>query len=208
MDLITTLTPYPPCQIQTESHKAAQKRIYKSKAWREAKAKFLRAHPVCCYCGKPAIIPHHPTRTDYGTLAYMGEIMTCEPVCRGCHSGIHHGWHLCYKCGKHWTKYDICYFCDPEARVELINSKVRQSEDLKAALKQEVRLLLHENRNGMYVRITEMVSDVKDMPEKYPNLAKSTEFGRRLKIANGLRDLGCEKNSRHGTMWVIRRLNL
>lgn len=208
--IITTLTPHPPCEIRTANHKRTQSRVYKSKAWKEAKEKFLKAFPVCCYCGAPATIPHHPTRQDYGSQAYLDEIMACEPVCRGCHLGIESGKHLCQGCGKHWTKYDLCKYCNPNAYRQKNNERRRQSEGRKEALRLEVISLIHETRNGIYVYIDEMVEFAEENPKKYPRILRFAVNGRSIMIAKVMRQLGAEKTRRnhHCKTWVLRRLNL
>lgn len=207
MDLITTLTPYPPCQIQTENHKKQQAKIYKSDEWIKARKGFIKQNPVCVYCGKPATTPHHPTRRDYGTPAYIAEISDCEPTCKSCHLSMHTGKHLCPKCGKHWTKYEICLNCDPSQQYKLKKCRVK-SEEEKTAIKNEAIALIHGNRNGMYVHIQDLVGEVNDNPEKYPLLTRFKKNGRRIKIISLIRDLGAEKTCKHGRTYVLRRLNL
>jgi len=199
-----------PQEIRAENHKRTQSSVYKSKAWKAAKEKFLKAFPTCCYCGEPATVPHHPTRQDYGSQAYLDEIMACEPVCRGCHLGIESGKHMCAGCGKHWTKYDLCQQCNPNAYRQMNNERRRQQEERKEAFRQEVIRLIHAHRNGIYVYVDEMCQLVEEHPKQYPLLSKFKPSGKHYKIAKTLRTLGAEKTRRnhHCKTWVLRRLNL
>lgn len=63
----------------------AAQRGYGTK-WRQARADFLAAHPVCVRCGRPATVVNHkfPHRGD---LKLFWRRSNWEPVCKPCHDG-------------------------------------------------------------------------------------------------------------------------
>lgn len=66
----------------------ARSSLYNSRAWKAARAAFLRENPVCRFCGKPLrgadaivdhIIPHK------GDLRLFWDPQNWQPLCKRCH---------------------------------------------------------------------------------------------------------------------------
>lgn len=58
--------------------------FYASKPWREFRAWYLRAHPLCVDCQAPATEVHHEIpRLEAPLLAYVESNM--QPQCHSCH---------------------------------------------------------------------------------------------------------------------------
>jgi len=59
--------------------------------WQQARARFLRAHPLCCYCERQGlvraaavvdhIVPHH------GDDTLFWDEKNWQPLCKPCHDG-------------------------------------------------------------------------------------------------------------------------
>jgi hypothetical protein len=196
-----------PEEIRTENRKNANKNLWKRKEWINARKRFIDQNPTCIYCGRPATVPHHPTRQDYGTDAYIENISDCEPVCRACHLGIEKGYHLCDKCKQHFTKFEACSYCY-DGRNRHKEQKRLASSARNDLIKKEVISLISWNLNGIYCYVDEMIRHVDEEPTKYPLLAKFNPVGRHYKIAKILLDLGLEKTRRNHRCktWVLRSL--
>lgn len=59
--------------------------LYESSRWRKASKEFLKGHPICFVCGKPAtlvdhIIPHR------GNLELFYDENNWQPMCQSCHT--------------------------------------------------------------------------------------------------------------------------
>ena len=56
------------------------------KRWRRISASYLRAHPFCEMCGKPAEVTHHKIRKKEGGT---DSIANLQALCRACHARLH-----------------------------------------------------------------------------------------------------------------------
>ena len=65
---------------------AANKRGYDNN-WTKFRAMYLRQHPVCNRCNRPASVPHHVVHLDNGGAKYDEDNL--EPLCRECHEREH-----------------------------------------------------------------------------------------------------------------------
>lgn len=102
-------------EIQAENHKKQMKKVWASRAWKDAKKTFLRANPICSICGNKSQVPHHPDRTMYtDATTYIASVPYCIPMCNRCHRAYDKGLTLCPKCREHYTANDTCWSCLPE----------------------------------------------------------------------------------------------
>lgn len=63
---------------------SAAKRGY-NHAWRVARVEFLKIHPVCRMCGKPAAVVDHIT-PHRGDDRLFWDRMNWQPLCVSCHN--------------------------------------------------------------------------------------------------------------------------
>jgi 5-methylcytosine-specific restriction protein A len=95
--------PVPGCPILThggpcEAHRLARARARDrarpsrhergyGQRWRQVRGRFLKAHPTCERCGRPATEAHH--RDGLGPLGPMGYTWAnLQALCKSCHSRI------------------------------------------------------------------------------------------------------------------------
>lgn len=79
----------PACEAGRKRHNdatrpSASARGYDAR-WREARARYLLAHPTCALCGDPATEAHHITRKRDGGTDDDANLMA---LCHACHSRI------------------------------------------------------------------------------------------------------------------------
>ena len=88
------------CQpaIRVKSRQHALELIWQSDEWKERVKAFLKYHPFCHYCGRPATVPHHVTDETYGKPAYLDLERHCIPLCGKCHFHYRRGYVICPVC--------------------------------------------------------------------------------------------------------------
>jgi len=59
--------------------------LYRTAAWRKLRAEFLRLHPFCVRCGKPAVIADHIT-PHKGRPELFFCMENLQAMCQSCHS--------------------------------------------------------------------------------------------------------------------------
>lgn len=64
---------------------SARERGYDSK-WQQAREAFLKAHPTCVMCGKPASVVDHII-AHRGDKKLFWNRANWQPLCTSCHSG-------------------------------------------------------------------------------------------------------------------------
>jgi hypothetical protein len=64
----------------------ARKRLYATTRWREARARYLRANPVCRACGRQATVVDHMLGHGEGWRATFWLTQHWQPLCHACHS--------------------------------------------------------------------------------------------------------------------------
>jgi len=109
-----------PQEIRAKNRRSALRKLWASPEWIAAKKAFLKNHPVCDWCGKTAVLPHHVTDETYGTPEYLNLEAHCIPMCYICHQKGGQQLVICPVCRKHYMKRssDRCRYCRPAADVE------------------------------------------------------------------------------------------
>ena len=117
-------------------------KIWSSKEWKEKKAIFLKANPLCMMhrilgIAVPASLPHHPYIESYKGHYTDLELSGCVPYCNKCHFAVHHGLTLCMKCKEHYHRWDagMCRKCFDKLHPEIVEQKKVKAEEKKALLK-------------------------------------------------------------------------
>ena len=105
-----------PEERRAENHKHNNRKTWASKAWREARDRFLIANPICQFCRSESRVPHHPDIEVYGHPEYLNLAGTVA-LCRTCHRGLHTGRFPCSNCKKINSKQEgnLCYACLPRS---------------------------------------------------------------------------------------------
>jgi len=127
-----------------EEHRKALRRLWASKAWKEAKALFLEKNPICVAksCGRPSEVPHHEEDTEYLDLnKYIENIDKCTPLCRRCHRAGHRGLELCPVCRENYKKpgFETCWQCRSLEQKEASEVAKIKRNNLRKKLEKESR---------------------------------------------------------------------
>jgi hypothetical protein len=125
-----------------DEHRKALRRLWASKAWKEAKALFLIRNPYCDWCKRPSEVPHHEEDTEYLDLSkYIENIDKCTPMCRSCHRAGHRGLTLCPVCREHYKKpgFKTCWHCRSLDQKEASEVAKIKRNNLRKKLEKESR---------------------------------------------------------------------
>lgn len=97
---------------RAETHKTHNRGVWASPEWKENKGVFLSENPLCCVCGDPSQVPHHPDIEVYGKPEYLNLAGT-KAYCNICHRGEHKHKFQCPVCKKLRSKSEgaRCYSC-------------------------------------------------------------------------------------------------
>jgi 5-methylcytosine-specific restriction enzyme A len=79
--------PEPKTRPTDDDRPSAAERGYDSD-WSKLRKQFLRQHPICAKCGRPAYIAHHIVPIDEGGKRLDDDNLMA--MCRNCHEK-HHG---------------------------------------------------------------------------------------------------------------------
>jgi hypothetical protein len=124
-----------PDNIRIENRRSHNTEIWESDQWKEAKKQFIVLNQLCCECGDPTQVPHHPDIEVYGKPEYLN-LSDTKPYCNICHNGKHKGHFKCPICGKLRSKSEgeRCYWCLEKSDVEHIkNVRMGKNESRKKA---------------------------------------------------------------------------
>lgn len=132
----------------TSSRRKSLKKTWTGKAWKEARAGFIKSRGGTCeWCkSRERLTVHHPQRNSYGPEIYMDFALSeCILLCARCHAALHAGRVICER--EHddgeihyrWHDAEMCGFCflklHPEIKIAAEKAKKEKQKRQREARK-------------------------------------------------------------------------